>query len=62
MAKSGKINTRSIVAHARQQILQARVETTVSSYKTIPSSLGAVKKVRVSKQDPTVRTLLELIN
>lgn len=62
MARSGEVNTRVIAAHARKQMLQARLETSISSYKTTPSSLGAVKKVRVSKNDPTVKTLLELIN
>lgn len=62
MPKSGKVDARNIATHARKQIMQARSEMATSNYRVPNSSLGAVKKIRVSKQDPTVKTILEIIN
>jgi hypothetical protein len=62
MARAGKIDARGIAAHARKQIMQARAETATTGNRSHESSLNAVKKVRVSRQDPTIKSILEIIN
>lgn len=61
MVDKAKVNTQNIVAHARKQMHQARMKTSEPGYIS-SSSFGAVKKVRVSKNDPSVKKLLELFN
>jgi hypothetical protein len=61
MARNGKINVNTIVAHARRQVLQSKMEVAVTGYRNTASSLGAVKKVQVSRHDPTVKSILEFM-
>jgi hypothetical protein len=60
MARDRKETYNSIAAHARRQIMQARSE--VAASRMPESSLGAVKKVQISMQDPTVKKIIEIIN
>lgn len=62
MPRVGKANARNIAEYAREQIRQARSEAASSGHRAQESSLGAVKKVRVSKHDPTMKVILDIIN
>jgi hypothetical protein len=61
MPKTKRIDVRSIAAHARKQMLQAQAEVASSGYRVHESSLNAVKKVRVSRNDPVVKSILDII-